>query len=383
MKEIRIGLVGAGWMGKAHSNAFLNSFMLFGSKYGKPVFEVVTDVSESAAKTAYEQLGFSRWTRDWKEVVSDERVDVVDIATPNAFHYEVAKAAIENGKHVYCEKPLSLSYSQSQELANLAKEKGIVNYVGYNNVMNPANAYIKDLVDSGKLGEIMRFSGTYDQDGLLDPTIPITWRHINKFSGSGALGDLGSHLLSISQYLMGDVKRVQALSKTVIKQRPIAQGSNEFGEVENDDLISILAEYKNGAIGTLGASRVATGRKNFLSYEIQGTEGSVYYSLENMNEVHVYFHSDNTKDRGFRKVLLGPDHKGYKAFYPASGIAIGYNDMKILEAHELFSAITLGTPYVCDFDFGARIDRTVDAILKSCRENKFVDLENKEELYAN
>ncbi|MCM3654398.1 Gfo/Idh/MocA family protein [Metabacillus litoralis] len=377
MKEIRIGLVGAGWMGNAHTNAFANALMLFGVESGKPVFEVVADVNLEAAKTACKKLGFSRWAESWQEVVTDPNVDVVDIATPNAFHYEVAKAALENGKHVYCEKPLTLSAEQSKELAELAKQKGVVNYVGYNNVMNPANAYIKELVSSGKLGEIMRFSGTYDQDGLLDPTLPITWRHINKHSGSGALGDLGSHLLSISQFILGDITSVNALSKIVIPQRPKQAGSSELAEVENDDLITILAEYENGAIGTIGASRVATGRKNYLTFEIQGTEGSVYYSLERMNEVNVYFTSDNSADRGFRNVFLGPDHKGYSAFYPASGIAIGYNDMKVLEAHELLAAITEGKSYACDFEFGWKIDRTVSAILKSAAERKWVEVEEK------
>jgi predicted dehydrogenase len=377
MKEIRIGLVGAGWMGNAHTNAFLNALMLFGPESGKPVFEVVADVNPEAAKAASEKLGFSRWVNSWQEVVTDQNVDVVDIATPNAFHYEVAKAALENGKHVYCEKPLTLSAEQSKELAELAKQKGVVNYVGYNNVMNPANAYIKELVSAGKLGQIVRFSGTYDQDGLLDPTLPITWRHINKFSGSGALGDLGSHLLSVSQFILGDIINVNALSKIVIPQRPKQAGSTELANVENDDLITILAEYENGAVGTIGASRVATGRKNYLTFEIQGTEGSVYYSLERMNEVNVYFTSDNSEDRGFRNVFLGPDHKGYSAFYPASGIAIGYNDMKVLEVHELLSAITEGKPYACDFEFGWKVDRTVSAILKSAAEKKWVEVEEK------
>ncbi|MCL7748493.1 Gfo/Idh/MocA family protein [Halalkalibacter alkaliphilus] len=375
--DVRIGLVGAGWMGKAHTNAFINALMAFGPEAGKPVFEVVSDVSESAAKAASEQLGYLRYTIDWKEVVTDERVDVVDIATPNAFHYEIAKAALENGKHIYCEKPLTLSAVQSEELAELAKQKGVVNYVGYNNVMNPANAYIKELVDSGKLGKIVKFTGTYDQDGLLDESLPITWRHINKFSGSGSLGDLGSHLLSVSQYILGNIESVNALSKIVIEERPVSTGSTELAKVENDDVISILANYENGALGMISSSRIAAGRKNYLTYEIQGTKGTVYYSLERMNEVNVYFTSDHAADRGFRQVFLSPEHKGYSAFYPAAGIAIGYNDMKVLEAHELLSAVSNGTPYVCDFAFGASIDKTVDAILKSAEEKNWVDVSEK------
>ncbi|MEK5231340.1 Gfo/Idh/MocA family oxidoreductase [Lysinibacillus sp. FSL K6-0232] len=375
--DVRIGLIGAGWMGKAHTSAFANALMAFGPEYGTPVFEVVSDVSEDAAKAAKEQLGFARYTTSWEEVIQDERVDLIDIATPNAFHYEIAKAALTHGKNVYCEKPLTLSAEQSVELAQLAKDKGVVNYVGYNNVMNPANAYIKTLIDKNKLGKIVKFSGTYDQDGLLDASLPITWRHINKFSGSGALGDLGSHLLSISQYLLGNIENVNALSKIIIQERPVKVGSAEMAEVENDDVISILANYQNGAIGMISASRIAAGRKNYLAYEIQGTEGSVYYSLENMNEVHVYFTGDDSADRGFRKVFLGPDHKGYSAFYPAAGIAIGYNDMKVLEAHELLAAVTKGTSYACDFEFGANIDKTVSAILVSAQEQRWINVHEK------
>lgn len=375
--EIKIGLVGAGWMGKAHTNAFINALLNFGPDAGKPVFEVVSDVDEEAAINACKQLGFSRWTNDWQEVVKDANVDIVDIATPNAFHYVVAKAALENGKHVYCEKPLTLTAEQSVELAELAKQKGVVNYVGYNNVMNPANAYIKDLLESGKLGQIVGFSGTYAQDSLLDPSLPITWRHINKYSGSGALGDLGSHLLSVSQYLLGNIESVNAISKTFIKQRPVSPGSTKFSDVENDDLIAILANYENGAVGTISSSRIAAGRKNYLAYEIQGTEGTVHYSLERMNEVNVYFTSDSSADRGFRTVFLGPEHKGYGAFYPAAGIAIGYNDMKVLEAHELLSAVSKDTSYICDFEFGAQIDKTVCAILESAAKQNWIRVNNK------
>lgn len=375
--EIRIGLIGAGWMGKAHTNSFVNALLNFGPEYGKPIFEVVSDVSAEAAKKASETLGYAKWTTDWKEVVTDKSIDIVDIATPNAFHYEIAKAALENCKHVYCEKPLTLSSEQSLELAEIAKAKGVVNYVGYNNVMNPASCYIKELVDTGKLGDIVGFFGTYAQDSLLDPNLPITWRHINKYSGSGALGDLGSHLLSVSQFVLGNIESVNATSKTIFKQRPASPGSLTLAEVENEDIIAILTNYENGAVGTISSSRIAAGRKNYLTYEIQGTQGTVQYSLERMNEVNVYFTSDDSADRGFRTVFLGPDHKGYSAFYPAAGIAIGYNDMKVLEAHELLSALSRGTAYVCDFTFGAQIDKTVDAILKSAEQQQWVRVNEK------
>ncbi|MGI6118523.1 MAG: Gfo/Idh/MocA family protein [Bilifractor sp.] len=373
-EEIRIGLVGSGWMGKAHSSALKNAEMLFGPEYGVAVYQVVADANEKAAKEAQEKIGFKRMTTDWHEVVTADDVDLVDIATPNAFHYEIAKAALENGKNVYCEKPLSISAGESKELAELAAEKGVVNYVGFNNTMNPANAYVHDLVANGKLGQIVRFNGTYDQDQLLDPNLPITWRHINKFAGCGALGDLGSHLLSVSQYILGDITKVNAMAKTVFPKRPKAPGSKEMADVENEDIMLFLCEYANGAIGTIGADRIATGRKNYLTYEIQGTKGSVFYNMERMGEVLVYFQSDNEADRGFRTVLLNPEMKGYQAFQPAGGIAIAYNDMKTLEVHELFSAITKGTPYHSNFEFGYKIDRTVAAVIESSKNHEWVDV---------
>ena len=154
MKEIRIGLVGSGWMGKAHSSALADAEMLFGPDYGTASFEIVADANEEAAKSAQKKIGFKRISTDWHDVVTDPNVDLVDIATPNAFHYVVAKAALENGKNVYCEKPLSISAEESRELAELAAEKGVVNYVGFNNTQNPANAYVRELVQSGALGKI-------------------------------------------------------------------------------------------------------------------------------------------------------------------------------------------------------------------------------------
>lgn len=365
MKEIKIGLIGTGWMGKSHSKSFLNAYFHFGETYGKPVFEIVSDINEESALAVQEQFGFKRYTNTWQDVVSDSQVDLVDITTPNAFHYEIAKAALLNGKHIYCEKPLSLSAEQSKELVEIAKTMGVINYVGFNNVMNPATKYIKELVDSGELGEITKVTGTYDQDALLDENLPITWRHINKLSGSGSLGDLGSHLLSVLQYTLGDMESVNAIKRTVIKERPINNHSKEKQVVENDDVVALLAEYKNGAIATLSSSRIATGRKNYLAYEIQGTLGSVYYSLEQLNEVHVYFKHDNNRDRGFRRVLLGTNHEGYSTFQPADGISIGFNDFKILETHEVLSSIMLNKQPICNFEFGYKIDKIIESILKS------------------
>lgn len=372
MKAVHIGLIGAGWMGKAHTTAFHNASMRFGDDM--PIFEMVSDVNEDQVKAFAGEMGYKRYTTNWMDIVTDPAIDLVDVATPNSMHFEMAKAALENGKHVFCEKPLSLTAEESRILADLAKEKGVVNYCGFSNIMNPANLYVAELVKSGKLGKIMRVHATYDQDMLLDPKLPITWRHINKTAGSGALGDLCSHLLSVSQMIMGDMEAVSAIQSIVIPKRPEKAGSRKMAQVENDDLITFLVKYKNGAIGDFSSSRVATGRKNYFYYEIQGTEGTVVYNLERMCEVQVYFKADADKDQGrdcgFRTVLLNPQHEGFKYFQPAGGIAIAFDDMKTLQSHALMEAMK-GNDYICDFEMGAKVDGVISAVLKSVRSGQW------------
>lgn len=372
MKEIHIGLIGAGWMGKAHTTAFHNAKMIFGDDM--PVFEMVSDVNEEQVKNFAQKMGYKRYTTNWMDIITDPMIDLVDIATPNCMHFEMAKAALEHGKHIFCEKPLSLSAEQSRILAYMAKEKNVVNYCGFSNIMNPANQYVKELIQSGKLGKIMRVHATYDQDMLLDPEIPIAWRHINKFAGSGALGDLCSHLLSVFQMILGDIDEVIGVDSIVIPERPIKAGLKELQKVENDDIITFLIKYKNGIIGDISSSRVATGRKNYFYYEIQGTEGTVVYNLERMCEVQVYFKADadrdNGRDCGFRTVLLNPEHEGFKYFQPAGGIAIAFDDMKTLQAHTLMQALH-GKDYICNFEMGAKVDGIINAVLKSIKSRRW------------
>lgn len=371
-------MVGAGWMCKAHVNAYTNAFSLYGDKIGEPVFKIIMDVNEGVSKEAAKKFGFEKWTTNWMDVINSDEVDIVDIVTPNVFHYEIAKAALLNGKNVYCEKPLSLSAEESKELAKIAKEKGVLNYVAFNNVMNPATEYMKQLIQAGKLGEIMRFDGRYDQDMLLDPSIAITWRHLVKQAGSGALGDLGSHLLSVSQYIMGDIESVNAVSKIYIPERPAKTGSSEMASVETEDYMAFTALYQSGAIGQLSTSRIGTGRKNYLAFEVQGTLGTATFNLERLNEVNVYFHNEESTHRGFRNVLLGPDHGDYGVFQPASGINISFNDMKVIEVAKVLDAFANDAEYVCNFEFGAKIDTCIQAILKSAKTHQWEKVEKKD-----
>ena len=361
-EKARLAIVGTGSRGQYHIQNLLNT----------PEAEIVAlcDIYPPHLAEAAALCPGAKCYSDFDELLKDTNVQGLVIAVPLSSHASLSIAGLHAGKHVFCEKPLSLSAEQSRELADLAKEKGVVNYCGFSNIMNPANQYVAELVKSGKLGKIMRVHATYDQDMLLDPSIPIAWRHINKLAGSGALGDLCSHLLSVSQMIMGDMSEVLGVQSIVIPERPVKAGSTEMGKVENDDLITFLVKYENGAIGDFSSSRVATGRKNYFYYEIQGTEGSVVYDLERMCEVQVYFKADadkdNGRDCGFRTVLLNPQHKGFKYFQPAGGIAIAFDDMKTLQAHALMQAMH-GGEYICDFEMGAKVDGIINAVLKSVK----------------
>lgn len=372
MKEIRIGLIGAGGQGRAHAKAYNSAKGTF--EEDMPIFEYVADTSEELAKFSARKFGFKKWSTDWKDVCNDPDVDLVDINTPNCTHYEIVKYALEKGKHILCEKPLTISAAQSRELATLAKEKGVVNYVGFCNVMNPASAYLRDLVQNGELGEITHVHAAYEQDVIYNPDLPIMWRHIKKIAGSGVTCDLASHALSVTQYVIGDVDEVTAFAKNVVKERPVSRGSKEMQKVETEDMVKFLAKFKNGALGDFTATHSGPGRKNYLYFEIMGTKGTATYNLEHMCDVNVYFTKDEKenggRDAGFRTVELNPCHGMYNYIQPDGSLAIGFDDLKILQAHAVMAAVR-GESYTCDFAMGAKIDGVAEAVLKSLKSQQW------------
>ena len=373
-KQLRIGMVGAGWMGRAHTVAFQNAPLIFRDAYTAPELVAIADVSREIAAKAAAELGYRKAYSDWRAIIADPEVNLVAITTPNYLHAEVAQTAAEAGKDVYCEKPLSTAPDAAKAAWKAAEANKVINLVGYNNIKHPAQAYAKDLIHSGEIGEIIRFSGTFDQDVLLDPEAQFTWRHDRSVAGPGALGDLGTHLISLAQKLIGDFASVSAITRTVIKERPDPRRPGQMRAVENDDVTLFNVVFANGVVGSLGTSRMAAGRKHALKYEIQGTKGAIAYDQEQMNEIKVYRSIGKSRDRGFSVVPIGPDHKGYSAFYPNAGVGIGYADLKIIEVDELFRAVTSGTPVEADFEFGYKVDCVVDAVLRSATEKVWIDL---------
>ena len=385
MNEVRIGMVGAGWMGKAHAQAYKNVPLIFGPEPAVPRLELIADVNPEWAEAGARDLGFARWSSDWREVVDDPAVDVVDITAPNNVHAEIALAALAAGKPVYCEKPLANSAGETKAMAEAAAAAGVPTLVGFNYLKNPAHGYARQLIEAGELGDIILFRGTFDIDLQLDPNFPFTWRHDRAAAGSGALGDTASHTLAYAQFLVGDVAEVCGIDGIFIAERPLAgSGSGQTAKaavggptraVENDDVCQFLMRFASGAIGTIGATRVGAGRKLGLGYEIQGTKGALLFTQERMNEIKLYRHTDPPAERGYKTIYLAPEHPGYGAFHPMAGVTIGYNDQKILEARELICAIKEGRPAAPDFAFGHENMRVIDAVAKSIEERRWVRIE--------
>ena len=384
MKDIHIGLIGTGGMGKAHATAFKNVPLVFGNEPGRPILEIVADVDAKAVEKWAGEFGFARWTTNWQKIIEDPRVDVVDITTPNHLHAEMAIAAAQAGKHIYCEKPLATTSTDAAQIVAEVEKARVITIVGFNYLKNPAQAFAKQLIESGELGDITLFRGTFDQDFLANPEVPFSWRLDRALAGTGTLGDLASHTIAFAHFLVGEVVEVCGVNATKLNERVVpasgsgyaatAQSDAEKRLVENEDIVEFLLRFENGAIGTIGSSRIGMGRKLGLGYEIQGTRGSLFYTQERMNEIKLYRDTDPDSEKGFKTVYIGPEHPGYKAFFGLAGIGLGYNDQKIIEAHDLITAVALNQPVQPDVRFAYQVNKVIDAADLSCQEHRWVQV---------
>ncbi|HJS20527.1 MAG TPA: Gfo/Idh/MocA family oxidoreductase, partial [Anaerolineales bacterium] len=264
------------------------------------------------------------------------------------------------------------------------EKAGVTSIVGFNYLKNPAQAFARQLIQAGELGEITLFRGSFDQDYLANPEIPFSWRLDKVFAGTGALGDLGSHTIGFAHFLVGEIAEVCGLQATKIKERTLSSGGSGYAAaalsgaekrlVENEDIMEFLIRFENDAIGSVGTSRIGMGRKLGLTYEIQGTNGSLFYTQERMNEIQLYRHSDPDREKGYKTVYAGPEHPGYSAFFGLAGMGLGYNDQKIIEAHDLITAVALGEQAQPDVRFAYGVNKVIDAVDTSCWERRWVSV---------
>ncbi len=369
MRELGIGLIGTGFMGRAHALAFRNVSAVF----ELPVqlrLAALADADSQRAEHCANAWGFEKAHGDWQQLIDDPKVNVVAITTPNHLHYPMAMAALAAGKPVYCEKPLAVSLEQADQMRRAAKAAGVVTRVGYNYQHNPIIGLARELIQSGELGEIISFQGEFSEDFMADPQSPWSWRCEAQHAG-GALADLGSHLLAMARYLVGDVQAVCADTQTVHRQRPATTGSHEQRSIAVDDQAHALLRFANGARGTFSSSWLKHGYKNHLSFEISGTRGTLAFDQERLNELRLC----RAGQDGFQRLLAGPSLPGYAAFSPAPGHQLGYNELKTLEVHGLIMALAGQGSGGTDFEEAWEVERLATVIRLAALEQRWVRID--------
>jgi predicted dehydrogenase len=385
-KQLNVGLIGAGFMGKAHSLAYAGMPMFFWPAPALPHRKTVADVTPDLAAEAAIRFGYDQATNDWRSIVDDPDIDVVDIATPNNLHAEIAIAAAAAGKHIICEKPLAPPVAEAQSMYDAVEAAGVVHMVAFNYRRTPAVALAKKYIEEGAIGRILSFRGTYLQDWSADPSSPLSWRFQKAIAGSGALGDIGTHVIDIARYLVGEIEAVNGILKTHVAERPLQAGGIDklgaaerlsdapMGPVDVDDEVLTLVRFTDGASGSIEATRNAYGRNNFLTFEIHGETGSILFNYERRDELEVCFATDPGDRRGFRTVYTGPAHPYGDALWPIPALGIGYGETKIIECYDLMKAIVDGTPATPNFGDGLQIARIAEAIAASAESGAWVDV---------
>jgi predicted dehydrogenase len=369
--RLGVGLVGSGFMGRAHAFAFNAVAQVFDPPL-RPELAVLADRTGEIAGEVARSLGFARAVGDWRALVEDASVDVVAITAPNALHKPVALAAFKAGKHVYCEKPLATTLVDACAMAEAAEASGRVGLVGFNYLKNPIIALAREIVQSGEIGEPVAFRGIHAEDYMMDPEAPHGFR--TDPEGGGALMDIGSHIVSMARYLVGPIEEVTAATATVHQTRPAEGGRRP---VPVDDHGHFVARFANGALGTLSASWVAAGRKMQLEFELTGTRGTLAFSQERFNELQIYaVGADRPARDGFRTILSGPATPPYGHFCPAPGHQLGFNDLKTIEVAHLIAAIAGEETPSPDFREAYEIQRTIAAALGSARERAWVRVDS-------
>ena len=357
MTEIGIGLVGGGYMGKAHAVAFSAVGAVFGTAL-RPRLEMIAAGSPASAERYRTAYGVARAARDWQELVADPKVQAVVIASPQSTHRAIAEAAFALGKPVFCEKPLGESLADARAMAAAAGPH--VNMIGFNYVRTPATQFARQLVAEGAIGDVTWFRGEHTEDFLADPALPSTWR--TKGAANGVLGDLAPHMVNCALALMGPIATLSAMVETVHATR---QGPDGPEAVTNDDHAQIMCRFAKGAMGHLYFSRVATGRKMGYAYEIHGTRGAIRFDQEDQNALWLYRAEGPEAERGFRKILTGPAHPDYLPFCQGPGHGTGYQDQIIIEARDFLQAIHTGQPVWPTFADGLAVWEVVDAAARA------------------
>ena len=376
MQTMNVAIIGTKFMGKAHSNAWLNTPHFFDVPI-KPVLKVAVGRNEADLRAFADRWGWEEISTDWQSVVARDDIDIVDVSVPTNLHYPIVMAAAHAGKHIFCEKPFAMSVDEARQMYEAAQAAGVVHFINHNYRRVPAVRLAKRLIDEGTIGQIYHWRGAYLQDWIVDPNFPLTWHLQKDQAGGGPQFDLNSHSVDLARYLVGDITAVSAMLTTFIKERPLpgagaatfTAGSGEStgaGTVTVDDAAFMVARFANGALGSFEASRFAPGRKNYNHFEVYGSKGSVIFDMERMNELQLFLRDDPAYAQGFRTIMVteAGQHDYIAGWWPPGHI-IGYEHEFHHGVADFLNAIANKTPIAPNFYDGVKALEVLEAGVKS------------------
>jgi predicted dehydrogenase len=373
-------------MGRAHTHAYTDVPIFF-----NPDIKIVKKTicaNEESVKDIYADWGFQGYALDWRELIDDDKIDIVDIAAPSLLHADIAIAAAKAGKHVFCEKPLALTLEDAKRMTEAAAKADVVNMIGFNYRRVPALALAKQLIDEGRIGEVYHFRGIYEQSWLIDPGFPLAWRLVKSQAGYGTHGDMGAHVIDIARFLVGEIDSVLCRQKTFIKERPlplksdglVAIAGDEMGKVDVDDASAMMLSFAGkDTMGYIEVTRYGTGHRNKNCIEINGSKGAIIFDMEKMNELQFYSVDDDVHVRGFRRIQVGEGAHPYMANWWPAGHIIGYGDTFVNQTFDFITAIAKGDKVKPDFEDGYMCQCVLEAAQVSSVDNQWVSVRDIEQ----
>lgn len=378
VRDIGVGMLGYAFMGRAHSNAWTRMPFFFYPPPARPRLIAIFGRTKDKVEAAAERYGYKRSYTDWRLLINDPEVEVVDNGLPNNLHKEPCVEAAERGKHILCEKPLAMNAEEAKAMLSAAERAGVKHMTAFNYRFVPAVQLARQLIKDDYIGKVLQYRAVYLQEWIMDPNFPLVWRLRKELAGAGALGDLGAHILDLARFLVGEVSEVCGMTKTFIEDRPLPEDPNKRGKVTVDDAFIAMLKFENGAIGSVESSRFCAGRKNYQRLEIHGTEGSIVFDLERLNELELYSVKDRSDIRGFRKILVTESNHPYWSAWWPHGHIIGWEHAMVHEVYHFVDCIINDkdiAPTGATFKDGLKNNQIMDAILKSSEHKKWISVE--------
>lgn len=382
-KHINVGMIGAAFMGKAHSVGYRDVAFAFPDVKAAPVMKEIAAITQAEADAARDQFGWERSSEGWRSVVNSKDIQLIDICTGNSTHKEIAIAAANAGKHVFCEKPLAMNVAECKEMLTAVEKAGVIHMVDFNYRRVPAVELARQMIKEGLIGTPYHWRAVYLQDWIMNPDFPLVWRLKKELAGSGAHGDLNAHIIDLARYLVGDFDSVCGLMTTFIKKRPElaavtgglgAKAAKKMGDVTVDDATLFLAKFKNGAVGTFEATRFAGGNRNNNRFEINGSEGSIRFNLERLNELEYFSQKDKEGQQGWKTILVTESsHPFLKGWWPAGHI-IGWQHTFVHQVYTLMNGIATGKNPAPSFVDGLKCQAVLEAVEKSAESEAWVKI---------